>query len=100
VRGAKAQKSIAINTKNKTSSKPTRLSIKSDKLHWKIAEKINTSISRNPRTGKINREFMREPGVDGRGSFIVYSRSVSSGSIQNLSTSQAHLQDHALLFYA
>jgi len=85
--GARLQKSRIIVTINRRSNNPTRLSTIPERSNWKIAAAIKSKTIKNPMMGRINITFRREPGFDVRGSRPVYTTSVSSGSIENLSTS-------------
>ena len=85
--GARPQKSRIIVTMNRKSNSPIRLSTIQERSNWKTAAAIKSNTIRNPMMGRINITLRREPGFDGRGSRPVYTMSVSSGSIENLSTS-------------
>lgn len=83
VRGAMAQKSNPIVTAKRRSITPTNVSTRSERSHWKTAAPINTSTRINPRTGRKSMTLKREPAGADCGSFVVYARSVSSGSIEH-----------------
>lgn len=85
--GARLQKSRMMVTMNRRSNSPTRLSTMPERSNWKTAAAIKSKTIRNPMMGRISMTFRREPGFDCRGSRSVYTTSVSSGSIENLSTS-------------
>ena len=85
--GASPQKSRTMVTMNRKSNSPMRLSTIPERSNWKTAAAIKSKTIRNPMMGRINMTFRREPGFDCRGSRPVYTMSVSSGSIENLSTS-------------
>lgn len=85
--GASPQNSRIIVTMNRRSNSPTRLSTIPERSNWKTAAAIKSKTIKNPMMGSINITLRREPGFDGRGSRPVYTVSVSSGSIENLSTS-------------
>src|SRR5579875_227453 len=74
-------------TKNRTTSRTTRLSTSTEIFHWNAKAPVKNSTSRTPRIGKIYRMLSRDAGVEGRGALLTYSISESSGSIENLSTS-------------
>src|SRR2546429_9454967 len=82
-RGAMAQKSNPIVTAKRRSITPTNVSTRSERSHWKTAAPINTSTRINPRTGRKSITLKREPAGADCGSFAVYARSVSSGSIEH-----------------
>src|SRR5579883_1575566 len=86
LRGAVAQKKMPKKTKNRTTSRTTRLSTSAEIFHWKMAAPAKNSASRTPRIGKIYKMLKRDAGVEGRGALLTYSISDSSGSIEHLST--------------
>src|SRR6266699_5037770 len=83
VRGAIAQKSKPIAAAKRRSITPTNVSTRSERSHWKAAALINTSTRINPIMGRKSIMFKREPAGACCGSFVVYDRCVSSGSIEH-----------------
>jgi len=83
VRGAIAQKSKAIAAAKRRSITPTNEPTRSERSHWTIAAPINISTRINPRMGRKSITLKREPAGADCGSFVVYARSVSSGSIEH-----------------
>src|SRR5579875_3858340 len=73
---------MPMKTKNRTTSRTTRLSTRAERFHWKIKEARKNSTRQTPRIGKIYRMLSRDAGVEGRGALLTYSISVSSGSIK------------------
>ena len=82
VRGAIAQKSNAIVAAKRSNITPTNESTRSERSHWKTAAPINSSTRINPIMGRMSSMLKREPAGASCGSFVVYVRSVSSGSIE------------------
>src|SRR5258708_32302553 len=60
--GAPAQTIKPTDITNSKGSTPTKLSIKSERFHWKIAAPIKVNTSKTPRMGRMNITLKREPG--------------------------------------